>query len=317
MPAPPLPAALPDDISDDEAPPPLPDREPPASPETLHGLARLYRLVSGRELSDRLTEAAASAPASAVDDAVKLLDLIRRGLNAYRDLKTKNAGKAAKFRVALVARLKDLDASLLDLLHPAEPVTEVKADEHKGGDLKYVNGEVAYQWSAWDWEIGAGRFLKISPQALFKAIRDQTIQRLNDDLAEHRGLKYNLNLDVRYYKEEKEGRVTQTIGHITKTAILLTSDDTAEQVDAAFADLATKSEEFEAHGGSGWIFDTCERLVISGNPWRPIRGKGFVKTPPALAKKKAIVNVKNSDDMCFLWAVLAGLNPRSVHPERA
>ena len=103
MPAPPpLPAALPD-ISDDEAPP-LPDREPPASPETLHGLARLYRLVSGRDLSERLTEAAALAPAGAVDDAVKLLDLIRRGLKAYRDLTTRGAEKAAKFRVSRLRR---------------------------------------------------------------------------------------------------------------------------------------------------------------------------------------------------------------------
>ena len=168
-----------------------------------------------------------------------------------------------------------------------EPAPEVKTD-----DLGYVNGEVAYQWSAWDWELGAGRFHKISPQAFFKAVKGQTVQRLNDDLAEHRGLKYNLNLDVRYYKETPEGRVTQTIGHITKTDILLSADDTAEQVTAAFADFATKSEEFEAHGGSGWIFDTCERLVISGNPWRPIHGR---KTPAALAKKKAIVNVKNND----------------------
>ena len=127
MPAPPpLPAALPD-ISDDEAPP-LPDREPPASPETLHGLARLYRLVPGRELSDRLAEAAALAPASAVDDAVTLLDLIRRGLKAYRDLKTRGAEKAAKFRVALAAKLKGLDLTLLELLQPAEPV-EHKAEE--------------------------------------------------------------------------------------------------------------------------------------------------------------------------------------------
>ena len=106
---PPLPTALPDISDDDEAPPPLPDREPPASPETLHGLARLYRLVSGRELSDRLAETAALAPASAVDDAVTLLDLIRRGLKAYRDLKTRGAEQAAKFRVALAAKLKDLD----------------------------------------------------------------------------------------------------------------------------------------------------------------------------------------------------------------
>ena len=67
-----------------------------------------------------------------------------------------------------------------------EPAPEVKTDEpeedEKGGDLQYVNGEVAYQWSAWDWEIGAGAFSRYRP-AFFKAIRGQTVQCLDDDLA--------------------------------------------------------------------------------------------------------------------------------------
>ena len=139
---PPLPAALPD-ISDDEAPPPLPEREPPASAEKLRELARLYRLVAGRDLSERLAEAAALAPAGAVDDAVKHLDLIRRGLKAYRDLKTRGAGQAEKFRVALTAKLNGLDAKLLESLKPAGfyyAKSTVQLFERKeNGDLRKLN----------------------------------------------------------------------------------------------------------------------------------------------------------------------------------
>ena len=38
--------------------------------------------------------------------------------------------------------------------------------------------------------------------------------------------------------------------------------------------------------------------------------------PPTLANKKAITNVKNKDNKCFLWAVLAALHPASKHVQR-
>ena len=35
-----------------------------------------------------------------------------------------------------------------------------------------------------------------------------------------------------------------------------------------------------------------------------------------MAKKKAIINVQNKDNKCFLWCVLRALNPKENHPER-
>ena len=38
--------------------------------------------------------------------------------------------------------------------------------------------------------------------------------------------------------------------------------------------------------------------------------------PEELADKKAIINIMNSDNRCFLRCVLRALNPKDNHPER-
>ena len=42
----------------------------------------------------------------------------------------------------------------------------------------------------------------------------------------------------------------------------------------------------------------------------------YVTTPTYIAKKKAVINIQNEDNLCFLWSVLAALHPINGHPER-
>ena len=44
---------------------------------------------------------------------------------------------------------------------------------------------------------------------------------------------------------------------------------------------------------------------------------GAAAIPPKLEKKKAIINVKNNDDRCLMWALLSALHPVEQHAERA
>ena len=41
--------------------------------------------------------------------------------------------------------------------------------------------------------------------------------------------------------------------------------------------------------------------------YNPARGRRYIPTPPVLASKKAIVNVQNTDNKCFMWSILAAL----------
>ena len=61
--------------------------------ETSRELARLYRLVTGRVPPAHITTAMARATTGALREALEHLELIRRGLEAYRDLKGRKGRK--------------------------------------------------------------------------------------------------------------------------------------------------------------------------------------------------------------------------------
>ena len=69
-------------------------------------------------------------------------------------------------------------------------------------------------------------------------------------------------------------------------------------------------------GGSNWVFEEVLFLEIHFARWNPLRGSGWIALPPALQKKKALINMKNEDNMCFKWCLARACNPVQIHPER-
>lgn len=53
------------------------------------------------------------------------------------------------------------------------------------------------------------------------------------------------------------------------------------------------------------------------NKLKPLAGSLSIPTPIALAKKKVIVNVRNEDKHCFLWAFLSALYENEVDSNHA
>ena len=62
--------------------------------------------------------------------------------------------------------------------------------------------------------------------------------------------------------------------------------------------------------GSGWRLHSIIRLELHTVSFNPLRGETWIPLPTELANKKAIINVKNEDNKCFLWCVLRPLNPK-------
>ena len=70
--------------------------------------------------------------------------------------------------------------------------------------------------------------------------------------------------------------------------------------------------------GSGWEIESIELAYVNVAKYQPLRGGTYLPLPANLAKKKAIINVKNKDNECLKWALRAALFPPKdgVHPER-
>ena len=69
-------------------------------------------------------------------------------------------------------------------------------------------------------------------------------------------------------------------------------------------------------GGSVWRLYSIIKLELHTTRYNPLRGETWIPLPKELANKKAIINMQNKDNKCFLWCVLRALNPKDNHPER-
>ena len=55
--------------------------------------------------------------------------------------------------------------------------------------------------------------------------------------------------------------------------------------------------------GSGWKFVRVSTLQVHLARYTPLKGSSYMELPEKLKLKKALVNVKNTDEQCFKWAV--------------
>ena len=68
--------------------------------------------------------------------------------------------------------------------------------------------------------------------------------------------------------------------------------------------------------GSDVRFHSIIVLELHTVSYKPLKGETYIPLPKELADKKAIINVQNKDNKCFLWCVLRALNPIEKNPQR-
>ena len=81
-------------------------------------------------------------------------------------------------------------------------------------------------------------------------------------------------------------------------------------------EIEEKIQQVENAEGSGWVFLRVINLTLHTDIWDPLKGSSYIDLPKELKNKKAIINMKNEDNKCFLWCVLRALNPKDDNPER-
>jgi hypothetical protein len=67
---------------------------------------------------------------------------------------------------------------------------------------------------------------------------------------------------------------------------------------------------------NGWILDEILYLDLNMAKYTQLKGSSYIPLPKKLKTKKAIINVKNTDNKCFLWSILAALHPAAQHVDR-
>ena len=98
--------------------------------------------------------------------------------------------------------------------------------------------------------------------------------------------------------------------HSRGKKIITEATDTIEIYHEMVGEIFEAMQKVEQADGSGWVFMEVIRLILQIDKWDPLKASSYIDLPPELKNKKALINMKNTDNKCFLWSVLRGLNPK-------
>ena len=150
---------------------------------------------------------------------------------------------------------------------------------------------------------------------------DRIEKTLVDFFTHHKNIKFRLVLVCIMEKQEYDKKIGITSIQTAKayfsseTLENLRADEAMKLVEDSFKSIETKIQNY-AEDGSAWQFKEVEQLEIHTTEHNPTKGSSYIDLPKWIKDKKAIINIKNRDDKCFLWCILRYLYPRDRDEER-
>ncbi|CAH3171239.1 unnamed protein product [Porites evermanni] len=95
----------------------------------------------------------------------------------------------------------------------------------------------------------------------------------------------------------------------------LKSTDLSELIDISYKRILGDFDAYQENG-SGWYFKEVVQLEIHTVEFNPSKGSSYIPLPDWISNKKAIVNIQDKDEKCFLWCILRCLHPRERDEQR-
>ena len=134
----------------------------------------------------------------------------------------------------------------------------------------------------------------------------------------NRNIKTKLYLNCWMTRKDRDGiKLKKKFAfHSLGYKIITETTDPHEIYNEMRDEIEGKIQEVEQTEGSGWVFLEVENLTLHTDIWDPIKASSYIDLPAELKNKKALINMKNKDNKCFLWSVLRGLNPKDRDAER-
>jgi len=94
----------------------------------------------------------------------------------------------------------------------------------------------------------------------------------------------------------------------SNTLTTLTPDQFEVQYEEAAAKIKQTFLQYQREG-SGWQIDEVLHLTLNVAVYKPLSGSSYLPLPKKIKDKKAVLNIQNDDQKCFLWSVLAAKHP--------
>lgn len=113
-----------------------------------------------------------------------------------------------------------------------------------------------------------------------------------------------------------ESEIRQDLYIYSKTQIIDVDTDLREWfTDFIASNIKKRIESFEI-SESGWALAKIKELAIFNNQYESLRGSSYIQLPSHIKNKRAVLNINNSDNKCFVWAILSKLHPFKQNASR-
>lgn len=150
-------------------------------------------------------------------------------------------------------------------------------------------------------------------EIFLRSIATTVLQLVGDSLRKFMALKVNFELFASYVLPKDERKSMKSFN--TQFCVVFQNTDLHSFYEQCIDTLMTKCSEFEL-SESGWSLDSISHLELNINQYNPLRAGTYINLPKIIQNTKACLNIKNKDNYCFLYSIMAHLYPAKSNSTR-
>ena len=150
-------------------------------------------------------------------------------------------------------------------------------------------------------------------------------EELEDILNRDGGMKAQVTLHVTFRKKKIEYRDDGQAEEVfeykdayfnSNAFTILNEYQIIDALDKAAEEINNKIAVWLSEG-SGWTIVEIRSHYVNIVKYQPLRGSSYIPSPKELRNSMSgLINLKNTDNKCFLWCLNRHLNPRNKNPQR-
>ena len=139
--------------------------------------------------------------------------------------------------------------------------------------------------------------------------------RLKEFLQRNNNMKIRIDVDVDFNHPEFEEAQTYKI--MSRIYTIMNEEELKNNINNMASDIEIKIENSQLKK-SGYTINKIHSITIHYDKYNPTRAGKYIDLPEWIKKKKACINIKNEDDMCFKYCVQCKFYDiyKKDHPER-
>lgn len=151
------------------------------------------------------------------------------------------------------------------------------------------------------------------PRDYILSLRNYVKQVIDAKLATFNSLKVNFEFFAQFYLPKDD--TTEIKSFSTENYVFFQNTDFNEIFSKVVDKLLNKISEFQERD-SGWSFLSNKYLEVNINKYNPLRASNYIELPTFIKNKRACINIRNNDNFCFLWSIMAALFPKKKNADR-